>query len=396
MTARRSPTGWRPRPLAPPATRRLALPGVAAARRRPRHGFRAGLLALLLLAPLLLVSPGLVAAQGYAGLGTPAEGFAEVTRPADLAFPRDHGPHPAFRIEWWYLTAALTGDDGRAYGAQWTLFRVAARPGPEAPGWASNQIWIGHAAVTAEDDHRSSERFARGGVGQAGATAEPFAAWIDDWTLETRAAPGADPLSAIAVAAAGAGFAFALEGAASGPLIRHGEAGFSLKAAAGQASYYYSQPFLRLSGRLALDGREVAVAGTGWIDREWSSQQMSPDQTGWDWFSLHLDDGARLMAYRLREKAGPSLAFGTWIGAEGRARALGPGEIAMTPARTARVAGRDIPVAWRLEAPGLGLAVDTEAVNAQSWMDGEFPYWEGPIRVTGTHPGRGYLELVGY
>ncbi|WP_290750291.1 lipocalin-like domain-containing protein [Amaricoccus sp.] len=351
---------------------------------------------VILLALALLLGAGGAVGQGYAGLGTAAEGFAAVTRPADLRFPRDHGPHPAFRIEWWYLTADLRGEDGAEYGAQWTLFRVATRPGAEGAGWASNQIWIGHAAVTSAAAHRHAVRYARGGVGQAGATGEPFAAWIDDWTLESRAGEGEDAMAAVRVAASGEGFRFALEGRAAGPLVRHGEAGFSLKAAAGQASYYYSQPFLRLAGELEIDGRRVAVSGTGWIDREWSSQQMSPEQTGWDWFSLHLDDGARLMAYRLRDRGGGGAAFGTWIAADGTARPLGPGEIVLTPTRTAEVAGRRLPVGWRLEAPGLGVAVDTEAVNAQSWMGGAFPYWEGPIRVTGTHPGRGYLELVGY
>jgi predicted secreted hydrolase len=357
---------------------------------------RPGFLATLLLAALLLALAGPAVAQGYAGLGTEAEGFAPVERPADLRFPRDHGPHPGHRIEWWYLTAALDGADGRDYGVQWTLFRVATRPGPEAEGWGSTQIWIGHAGLTAEDDHRHAERFARGGTGQAGVTAEPFAAWIDDWTLASEAPPGADPMAAVRLAASGEGFAYELAGAATGPLVRHGEAGFSLKAEAGQASYYYSQPFLRLEGTLTIDGAETAVAGTGWIDREWSSQHMSPDQTGWDWFSLHLDDGARLMAYRLRETEGPSYTFGTWIAPDGAARALAAGEVVMEPRAWAEVAGRELPVAWRLEAPALALAVDTEPVNPQSWMGGNFPYWEGPIRVAGTHAGRGYLEMVGY
>jgi predicted secreted hydrolase len=349
-----------------------------------------------LTAALLLAVVGPAFPQGYAGLGTAAEGFAPVTRPADLRFPRDHGPHPDFRIEWWYLTAALTGADGRDYGVQWTLFRVATRPGPERPGWDSNQIWIGHAGLTTPDRHLHAERFARGGVGQAGAVATPFSAWIDDWTLESRAAPDVDPLDALRVTASGDGFAFALDATAEGPLVRHGEAGFSLKAEAGQASYYYSQPFLRVEGTLTIDGAALPVTGTAWIDREWSSQHMSPDQTGWDWFSLHLDDGARLMAYRLRETEGPSLTFGTWIDPAGAIRTLEAGEVAMTPTAWAEVAGRELPVEWRLEAPSIGLAVDTTPVNAQSWMGGNFPYWEGPIRVAGSHAGRGYLEMVGY
>lgn len=343
----------------------------------------------------LLFMPGMVWAQGYAGLGTPVDGFAEVTRPADLRFPRDHGPHPDYRIEWWYLTAALTGADGRDYGVQWTLFRVATAPGAERPGWDSNQIWMAHAGLTTPERQFSEERFARGGVGQAGVTAEPFKAWLDDWEMAGTAASG-DAFDAIRVTARGPDFAFALEGAAQGPLVRHGEAGFSLKSAEGQASYYYSQPFLRVSGTLDVDGAEVAVQGTAWIDREWSSQHLAPDQAGWDWFSLHLDDGARLMVYRLRGAEGPGAAFGTWIAADGTAQPLGPGDITMEPTGVADVAGRKVPVDWRLAVPRYGLAVDTAPVNPQSWMGGNFPYWEGPIRVTGSHPGRGYLEMTGY
>lgn len=346
---------------------------------------------------LLVFLPFAAQAQGYAGLGTATSGFAEVTRPADLEFPRDHGPHPGFRIEWWYLTAALKDAQGADYGVQWTLFRVATTPapGPEASDWSSNQIWIGHAGLTTPERHFHAERFARGGVGQAGVEAAPFEAWIDDWAMTSR--PGHDdPFDALILTVEGGDFGFELQGAAAGPLVRHGDEGFSLKAEAGQASYYYSQPFLEMSGKLRIDGTEIPVTGTGWIDREWSSQAMSPEQTGWDWFSLHLESGDRLMAYRLRATDGPSRTFGTWADPQGETRALGVDEIKMEPLRTAEVAGREIPVEWRLSAPVLGVTVDTAPVNAQSWMGGRFPYWEGPIRVSGSHTGRGYLEMVGY
>ena len=122
-------------------------------------------------------------AQGFAGLGESADGFTPVVPGRTFAFPADHGPHPAFRIEWWYVTANLADASGSAYGAQWTLFRQAIASGPPLEGWANQQIWMGHAAVTRADTHRVSQAFARGGVGQAGVEATPFHAWIDNWEM---------------------------------------------------------------------------------------------------------------------------------------------------------------------------------------------------------------------
>ena len=125
----------------------------------------------------LLLGIGNAFAQGFAGLGRDAEGFAVPEPGKRFVFPQDHGAHPEYRIEWWYLTANLTGPDGADYGLQWTLFRSALAPG-EAEGWESPQVWFGHAAVTSSTAHFATERFARGGTGQAGVTAEPFVAWI--------------------------------------------------------------------------------------------------------------------------------------------------------------------------------------------------------------------------
>ncbi|MCB1313749.1 MAG: iron ABC transporter permease, partial [Sedimentitalea sp.] len=119
---------------------------------------------LAALALLVTLAAGAAGAQGFAGLGTDAEGFAMPSRDRALVFPQDHGPHPDFRIEWWYLTATLTGADGQDYGIQWTLFRSALAPETGA-GWASPQLWMGHAAVTGEDLHLVEERLARGGIG---------------------------------------------------------------------------------------------------------------------------------------------------------------------------------------------------------------------------------------
>ncbi len=190
----------------------------------------------------LLALPAAAGAQGYAGLDTGAAGFTPVTAPADLSFPRDHGPHPGFRLEWWYVTANLTGPDGVAYGAQWTLFRQAMAPGPDRAGWDDPQIWMGHAAVTSAASHRFAQSFARGGIGQAGVTLAPFRAWIDDWSMTADPGPG-DALARLRLQADGAGFAYDLALATDRPPVPEGDHGFSLKSDQGQASYYYSQPF---------------------------------------------------------------------------------------------------------------------------------------------------------
>lgn len=344
-----------------------------------------------ILALLVMFLPFAALAQGFAGLGEESADFAEVTEPAELAFPRDHGPHPEFRIEWWYLTAALEGEDGRLYGSQWTLFRQALDPAPQREGWANQQVWMAHAAVTTPDTHRFAERVARGGIGQAGVALEPFHAWIDDWTM----AAAAEGIAELTVEAGGEDFRIDLHVKTEGPLVLHGNRGYSRKSDTDQASYYYSQPFYRARGMLTVDGDAVAVRGTAWLDREWSTQPLTGDQEGWDWVALHLDDGSRLMVAGLRSASMP-YRIGTRIEADGRARALAPEGIVLEPRATAAVAGRDIPIAWRVAVPSAGVDVDIRAVNAQSWMGTTFAYWEGPITVTGTHAGRGYLEMTGY
>lgn len=345
--------------------------------------------------PMLLLTTGQALSQGFAGLGTDAEGFAVPAPDPQFAFPADHGPHPAYRIEWWYLTATLTGADGRDYGIQWTLFRSALQP-EEAEGWDAAQLWMGHAGLTTEDAHFYAERLGRGGVGQAGVTPDPFEAWIDDWAMISTAPTGADALSALELTARGADFSYDLDLRATGPLVFHGDEGYSVKSADGQASYYYSQPFYEVSGRLTLPDGPTEVTGSAWLDREWSSQPLSADQNGWDWFSLQFADGARLMGFGLRSATRPTYTSVTWIGPDGSATAYPDGALRLTPLRTESVSGRDVPVEWRVELAARDIDVETVALNPQSWMGTSFPYWEGPIRFSGSHEGRGYLEMTGY
>ncbi|QBY02019.1 iron ABC transporter permease [Rhodophyticola sp. CCM32] len=349
---------------------------------------KAGLLVLCLMA-------GPALSQGFAGLGSNADGFAAPAPNPVFSFPADHGSHPEYRIEWWYLTATLSDAAGQEYGIQWTLFRSGLSP-EEASGWTPAQLWMGHAGLTTETAHFHAERLARGGIGQAGVTAAPFEAWIDDWAMMSTASEGADALSTLDLTARGAEFSYDLALEATGPLIFQGAGGYSVKSADGRSSYYYSQPFYQVTGTLTLPDGPVEVTGNAWLDREWSSQPLSADQTGWDWFSIRFESGARLMGFALRSAIRPTYTSATWIAPDGTTTAYPDGALVLTPLRNRAVAGRDMPTEWRVELADRDVDIRTTALNPQSWMGTSFPYWEGPIRVTGSHEGRGYLEMTGY
>ena len=335
-------------------------------------------------------------AQGFAGLGMSGQGFAPVTPGKTFAFPADHGPHPDYRIEWWYVTANLVDSAGVAYGAQWTLFRQAMTPGAQQEGWANLQIWMGHAAVTRADTHRYSETFARGGVGQAGVETKPFRAWIDSWEMRGSDRMREETIAPLELNASGTDFSYALRLDADRPLVLQGDAGYSKKSERGQASYYFSQPYFKVSGSVTIDDRPAEVTGQAWMDREWSSQPLASDQTGWDWLSLHLPRNEKLMLYRLRQKDGHNGLFGNWIEPDRRSIEIASTDNSMTPTILTDVEGRKVPTGWSIVIPARGLNIQSAPLNARSWMGTSFPYWEGPISFRGSHTGVGYLEMTGY
>src|SRR5882757_850156 len=277
-----------------------------------RRGFASGL-------ALLALGRKASLAQGFAGLGSETSGFAAVVPGRMLTFPADHGPHPEYRIEWWYVTANLLDSSGASYGAQWTLFRQAIAAGAELEGWANQQIWMGHAAVTTAALHRTSETFARGGIGQAGVAASPFRAWIDSWEMRGPAAMNAANIAPLALNASGADFSYALRLDADRALVLQGDGGYSRKSEREQASYYYSQPYFKVAGSITVDDKQAEVTGQAWLDREWSSQPLAPDQSGWDWLSLHLNSGEKLMLYRMRQTDGNHYGSGKWFARDGTA-----------------------------------------------------------------------------
>lgn len=348
-----------------------------------------------------------LAQDPYQLLRESGDGYAQVVPGRTFVFPEDHYPHERFKIEWWYLTANLKGSDGQDYGVHWTLFRQAMNAQASLGGWQSNQTWMAHTAISTPLGFEFSQRFARGGIGQAGvATTEQstFEAWMDDWLWQSESlAPFPGELTA-----GTENQRFKLRLNASDNWVLQGKNGFSQKSDLGQASYYYSQPFIDITGTIWVEDKPVEVTGRGWLDREWSSQPLADNQDGWDWVSLHLSDGSALMVYQLRHDTGEHYISGSWVSESGDVIVLEADDVTLTPQSETRLAipGTErgnaqrsvkvIPLEWRVRVPKLGIDVSVTANHPNSWLATAFPYWEGPVTVEGSHGGEGYLELTGY
>ena len=320
--------------------------------------------------------------------GNDPASFPIIEKDLTLTFPDDHGAHDEYRIEWWYLTANLTDQSGNSLGLQWTLFRAAMEPENDKSNWNSPQIWMGHAALTGKNFHFFEEKLARGGVSQAGVSTEPFEAWIDDWYL------AGDNWKNLTASAGGQHFKYSIELKAQGPIIKHGNEGRSIKSASGQASAYYSQPFFQAEGWIEKNNERIYVTGSAWADHEWSSQFVSDTQLGWDWFSLSLDSGEKVMAFRVREKDENHFYSGTWIGSDGNYQELSPSSIYMEPLESKN--NNDYYTDWIVRIESFDLNIKVKALNPNAKMKTTYPYWEGPITFNGSHTGLGYLEMTGY
>jgi predicted secreted hydrolase len=368
-----------------------------------------------------LVAAGALAAGAGGAIvsaGAPADtaaGFAEALAPCPIVFPRDHGPHPRFRQEWWYLTGNLEAADGARFGFELTFFRFALAPEGAAPAttqasassaWRARQIYMAHFAITdvARRSFRSAQKLERDALGLAGARGEPLRVWVDDWSL-AGAGGAAGAAGAWRASAAQPGYALELELTPLGPPVLNGDAGLSVKAGVpGDATYYYSIPRLAATGRIVRDGRAIAVKGLAWVDREWGSGGLGPEEVGWDWFGLQLGDGSALMFYVLRDRGGgrdPHSA-GTWVDASGSARELSSRDVQVeVTGHWTDGDGVRYPAGWRLVVPSLALAATVEPVLADQELRLRPRYWEGAVDVSGEHggqplKGRGYVELVGY
>lgn len=335
--------------------------------------------------------------------------FARAMTPRAFAFPADHGGHPEYRTEWWYLTGNVDGPEGREFGFQVTFFRFALGSDGQGPSvgssWRAQNAWMAHLAISDSQTGRftARERMARGALGLAGVEDSPVRVSVEDWSLTMNQA---DDVLTIETAAADGEIGLSLVGSTRSRPIAQGEDGLDRKGPGpGNASYYYSVPGLEVAGEIRIEGTAVPVRGIGWLDREWGTSALSPGTVGWDWFALQFEGGGSLMYYRLRDASGAATQFsgGTLLGADGSHRRLAAGDVTVEP-REFWVSERSrarYPVAWRLVVPSAGLDLNVAALLPDQEIDLSVRYWEGAVRFESRaadqwRDGRGYVELTGY
>lgn len=352
-----------------------------------------------------LLTPLLLPALARADSGKRSVIYPEVIPGKALIFPRDHGAHPDFRTEWWYVTGALqtlpTGSSpAQELGFQLTFFRT--RPGQAedlASPIAASQILFAHAAVSRPGvGLQHAERASRANLG-GGFSTDDCEVFIGNWQMK-RSGSGAQERLQLSVLDAAFAFDFTLT--PTQPLLPQGDNGYSRKGREPQqASYYLSWPQLEVSGQLVLDGQRQPVRGRAWFDHEWSSQMLAPGSVGWDWVGINLNDGGALMAFRIRNAAGQTVyAHAALRDASGKLQQFGADEVAFTPLRT-----------WTSPRNGASYPVQIEircgrhTVRTTPLLDDQeitsrrprtISYWEGLVAVDGTLSGRGYLEMTGY
>ncbi len=319
---------------------------------------------------------------------------------AQLQFPRDHGAHPDFRTEWWYLTGHARAGE-RDFGFQATFFRSRVEPTQDMKSrLAAKQLVFAHAAITDVQGRRlwHDQRIAREGFGIVAAALEDTRIRLRDWSLERQA-------SGYRTRIAAADIALDLYCAPTQPLLPQGRQGLSRKGPRPeQASYYYSQPQLAVTGGLILQGKRFEARGRAWLDHEWSRELLHPEAVGWDWIGMNLEDGSALTAFRLRRADGSALwAGGSFRPPGGAAYIFSPQEVTFSPQRrwTSPRSQATYPVEWIVRTPAdfytVRPVVDDQELDSRA-STGAI-YWEGLSQLWGSNGrmvGRGYLEMTGY
>jgi predicted secreted hydrolase len=322
-------------------------------------------------------------------------------------FPRDHHVHSDFKTEWWYFTGNLFDEGGKRFGYELTFFREGIRPprerGETLSRFIVDDLKFAHFTVTDVTGKRFSflQKTSRGSFGEAGFASDDRIAWIESWNLRL------DASGRFEIAADSADASVRLQLIPENPPLVHGQEGISAKASGeGHASHYYSIARLTSRGELRVGNSTKAVRGESWFDHEWATNQLAPNQAGWNWLCVQFSDGSALMLYQMRLTNGgiDPVSSGTLIASDGSTTFVPGSAFDMVPGHfwKSTKSGANYPIGWRIRLPEQALDFTvTTPVEDQELALPPLTYWEGAIDAAGecrgkAITGRGYLELTGY
>ena len=330
--------------------------------------------------------------------------FKQVSGPRKFTFPKDHGPHNDYGIEWWYFTGNLQDSNKSHYGYELTLFRIGIPKTPNArdTDWEVENVYMGHIAVTdvSNKEFHSGERFSRDSIDLAGASIskpDSFSVWLKDWVISGK---GLDQPEIRLIANHG-DIALDLSLQATKPLVLQGDNGYSRKGEGqSNASYYYSISRLDTSGTLRIRDRVSNVSGTSWMDREWSTSALSANQIGWDWFALQLNNNHELMYYQmlLSDLSADQMSEGIIIDPAAETSSLSSDDVEIQNLDYwISPSGTSYPVQWSMKIPTYSTELTISALIPNQEMATSIKYWEGAVHVEGMYLGKttsgyGYVE----
>jgi predicted secreted hydrolase len=324
-----------------------------------------------------------------------------------LSFPADHNSHPDFKTEWWYYTGHLEAESGQRFGYQVTFFRFGVRDRQTSIKQTPlfTELYMAHFALSnfSGRNFLFRERINRGIGDRAGAKTDRFLVWNEDWSVE-----GNRDNHKISVNDRGTELRLVLKSLK--PPVLHGQNGYSQKGEGeGRASYYYSLTRMQTEGELIVGGKSEKVRGLSWMDHEFGSNQLGPDQLGWDWFSIQLDNQSEMMLYLMRRKDGSidPYSHGTLVYADGTTRhlALKDYRVDVLARWQSPKSAAEYPINWKviIAAEQIELEIaphfpEQELITNRSTR---VTYWEGAVQVKGTLgnkpiAGSGYVEMTGY
>jgi predicted secreted hydrolase len=305
----------------------------------------------------------------------------KATSSALISLPKDDAPHQA-KMEWWYYNGHLTTETGKSYSFHDTVFLVNGLMSVMVNHFSFSDYQTGRHYI---DQHRTGGNLSSG-------TSNRFDFIADDWNMS-----GGNGIDKLQVSTSEVGFNLDL--ISMQPPVFQGKDGIISMDSAG-SSYYYSRPRMAITGSVKINGRTEAVKGIAWFDHQWGD--FSTLQLSWDWFSLQLDNDSDIMIYQLRDKSNRPVLYTGSITQNGNTEMLSSSDFSISNGKkwTSSKTGFSYPIEWQIKIPKKNIDVTTKSMLSDSEFDARLTtylvYWEGAVKVTGTHTGQGFMELSGY